>query len=139
LVEFALCIPVLLIFLTAIIQFGLMFNQYITLNDAVRAGARTLSLGRGLTNPCDPAVAQVLTSASGVNLPTSSITVAFSQTSTNYCGTGSYVYNASGNTTGNETQGDQASMSINLPYTVNVFGLGVLSVTLHASASDGIE
>ncbi len=55
-VEFAIVLPLLLLLVTGIIQFGLMFNKYITLTDAVRSGARTLALGRGLSNPCDPAV-----------------------------------------------------------------------------------
>ena len=37
--EFALVLPVLLVLVTAILQFGLLFNNYITLTDAVRSGA----------------------------------------------------------------------------------------------------
>jgi Flp pilus assembly protein TadG len=48
LVEFAVILPLLLILVTGIIQFGLLFNKYITLTDAVRSGAQTLALGRGL-------------------------------------------------------------------------------------------
>ena len=47
LVEFALVLPILLMLATAITSFGLVFYHYITITDAVRAGARTLSLGRG--------------------------------------------------------------------------------------------
>ncbi len=53
---------------TAITSFGLTFYRYITLTDAVRSGARTLSLGRGLTDPCTPAKTQTVNSAVDVGL-----------------------------------------------------------------------
>ena len=39
-VEFALVSPILVVLLLAIIQFGITFNNYVTLTDAARAGAR---------------------------------------------------------------------------------------------------
>jgi Flp pilus assembly protein TadG len=39
-VEFAIVLPVLCLLLFGIIQFGILFNNYLTLTDAVRAGAR---------------------------------------------------------------------------------------------------
>jgi Flp pilus assembly protein TadG len=44
-VEFALVLPVLLIIIMAILEFGLMFNAYITISNASREGARLGSLG----------------------------------------------------------------------------------------------
>jgi Flp pilus assembly protein TadG len=38
--EFALVLPILAFILFAVIQFGIVFNNYITLTDATRAGAR---------------------------------------------------------------------------------------------------
>ena len=61
----------LLLILTAILQFGLVFNKYITLTDAVRSGARELALGRGLDDPCDPAITQTVNSAVGTGLTSS--------------------------------------------------------------------
>jgi len=40
LVEFALALPILVLLLFAVIQFGVVFNNYVTLTDATRAGAR---------------------------------------------------------------------------------------------------
>jgi Flp pilus assembly protein TadG len=40
LVEFTLVLPLLLALVTAITQFGLAYNHYVTLTDASRAGAR---------------------------------------------------------------------------------------------------
>lgn len=45
LVEFAILIPVLILILMAIIEFGFMFNAYITISNASREGARLGSLG----------------------------------------------------------------------------------------------
>ena len=55
-VELALVLPVLLLLLVGILKFGLLYNNYITLTDSVRVGARSLSLGRGLHDPCTPAL-----------------------------------------------------------------------------------
>lgn len=44
--ELALLSPVLLLILFAIIQFGIIFKDYVALTDAVRAGARTAAVSR---------------------------------------------------------------------------------------------
>ena len=44
LVEFALVLTPLLLLMLAIVQFGLIFNGYVTLSNAVREGARTASI-----------------------------------------------------------------------------------------------
>lgn len=49
--EFALVLPILALLLFGVIQFGIVFNNYITLTDAVRAGARKGAVGRHLSNP----------------------------------------------------------------------------------------
>jgi Flp pilus assembly protein TadG len=60
--EFALVLPILAILLFGVIQFGIVFNHYITLTDAVRAGARKGATGRHLQNP-DAAVVQAVRNA----------------------------------------------------------------------------
>jgi len=51
LTEFALALPVLALLLFAVIQFGIVFNNYVTLTDATRAGARKGAVGRQLADP----------------------------------------------------------------------------------------
>jgi Flp pilus assembly protein TadG len=133
LVEFALVVPVLLMLVTAILQFGLLFNKYITLTDAARSGARALALGRGLSDPCDLAVTQTVASAVGISLTASQVTTTLA--SPDSCGTGSYP----SRTGGNEVQGDEATVTATQPYSVSVFGLTLFSGQLSASASDAIE
>lgn len=137
-VEFAIILPVLLILVTGIIQFGLLFNKYITLTDVVRNGARTLAIGRGLSNPCDPAVLQMTKSGSAIGLTSAQVTPSFSSAS-DFCGTGTYSYGVSGNTGGNETLNSQATVTATQPFTLSVFGMSVIQLNLSASASDGIE
>src|SRR5512145_1569670 len=50
LVEFALVLPLLAVLLFAIIQYGLIFNAYMTLRHGAHVTARTLSLAGASTN-----------------------------------------------------------------------------------------
>lgn len=141
LVEFAVVLPLLLILVTGIIQFGLLFHQYITLTDAVQSGAQTLALGGGLSDGCDPAVSQTLQSASTIGLTSGQVTLSF-PSSSDQCGTQPYVYNTSGNTVagGNTwTAGDQATVTATQTFTLGVFGLGLFQLPLSAQASDAIQ
>jgi Flp pilus assembly protein TadG len=138
LVEFAVVLPVLLMIVTGIIQFGLLFNKYITLTDAARNGAQTLAIGRGLSNPCDPAVLQTVQSGSATGLTAAQVTPSFSSGS-DFCGTGTYTYNTSGNANGTEIQGDQATVTATQPFTLSVFGMGLVQMNLSASASDAVQ
>ncbi|MDH8677312.1 TadE/TadG family type IV pilus assembly protein [Fusibacter bizertensis] len=45
-VEFALIVPLLLLIIVGIIEFGFMFSGYLTLTNASREAVRTISLGR---------------------------------------------------------------------------------------------
>ncbi len=55
-VEFAIVLPVLCLLLFGVIQFGILFNNYVTLTDAVRAGARKAAVSRNL-GPADAVAA----------------------------------------------------------------------------------
>jgi Flp pilus assembly protein TadG len=129
LVEFALVLPILLMVATAITSFGLTFYRYITLTDAVCSGARTLSLGRGLQDPCTPAVQQTVNSAIDVGLQQNQVTL---RVNGNACSNG---------TTGTDwVQGNQATVIATIPYSLNIFG--VISINtghLTASATDAVE
>src|SRR5439155_15073076 len=47
-VEVAMVLPVLCLLLFGVIQMGILFNNYVTLTDAVRAGARKAAVSRPL-------------------------------------------------------------------------------------------
>src|SRR5437016_8854858 len=66
-VEFAVVLPILIVLLFGIVQFGILFNNYVTLTDAVRAGARAAAVSRQAPNPGGIATAAVQPSAGGLN------------------------------------------------------------------------
>ena len=58
-------LPVFCLLLFGIIQFGIIFRDYVTLTDAVRAGARTAAVSRLEPSPAAVVEASVRTSATG--------------------------------------------------------------------------
>src|SRR5437870_9048012 len=88
-VEFATVLPILCMLLFGAIQFGILFNSYVTLTDAVRAGARKAAVSRQITGttPQQACIDQIKSSASDLDLsklqatctsdwqPTSTVTV----------------------------------------------------------------
>lgn len=59
-IEFAIVLPVMLIMLTGLLWWGLVFLDYFNLTNAVDAGSRTLALYRGtVTDTWDPCNATV--------------------------------------------------------------------------------
>jgi Flp pilus assembly protein TadG len=63
LTEFALALPVLALLLFAVIQFGIAFNNYVTLTDATRAGARKAAVSGKEPNPSATCTAAIRGSA----------------------------------------------------------------------------
>jgi Flp pilus assembly protein TadG len=61
--EFALALPILALLLFAIIQFGIAFNNNVTLTDATRAGARKAAVGRQSVSPVSDCQAAIRGSA----------------------------------------------------------------------------
>jgi Flp pilus assembly protein TadG len=65
--ELTLVLPVLLVLLLGIAQFGVTFNNYVSLTDAVRAGARKGAVSRNLPDPAGACRQQVLDSAGSLD------------------------------------------------------------------------
>ena len=49
--EFAFVLPILLVVLFGIVQFGIIFNNYVTLTDAARAASRKGAVSRNASDP----------------------------------------------------------------------------------------
>jgi Flp pilus assembly protein TadG len=64
--EFALVLPILALLLFGVIQFGIVFNNYITLTDATRAGARKATASRRAVDQQGTCVAAVRASANNL-------------------------------------------------------------------------
>ncbi len=73
--EFALALPILAMLLFAVIQFGIVFNNYVTLVDATRAGARKGAVGREQQNPASAVTAEVRASARDLQQSNLNVTV----------------------------------------------------------------
>jgi len=65
-VEFALVLPILALLLFGVIQFGIVFNNYITLTDATRAGARKAAVSRRTVDPRGTCIAAIRASANNL-------------------------------------------------------------------------
>jgi Flp pilus assembly protein TadG len=114
--EFALILPLLVVLLFGIIQFGIIFNDYVTLTDAARAGARTGAVSRGNSNPSAACVNQVM-NASG-NLVQANLTVS--------C-------------TSPWTPGSDVTVSASYPYNINLLGWVVASGQLNTTMRERVE
>ena len=66
-VEFALVAPLLLLILFAVLQFGAVYNDYVTLTDASRVGAREAAVSRHDASPELAAEAAARASAVGLD------------------------------------------------------------------------
>jgi Flp pilus assembly protein TadG len=121
LVEMALVLPVLLMVVTGILIFGLAFNNYLLLTEATSVGARTLAISRGeTTNPCATAATAVY--AAAPLLVAADLTFTFVLNGTTYkgasCSSGSSTTGAAGNL----KQGASASVTVNYPCSLVVYG-----------------
>lgn len=74
-VEFALALPFLALLLIAIIQFGLVLNNWVEVSQAARVGARKASLGRKWTDGAERANAAVRDSAAHLDQSKLQVTV----------------------------------------------------------------
>jgi Flp pilus assembly protein TadG len=74
-VEFGLIAPALLMILMAIIQFGLVLNNYLELTDAVRVAARSFAIAANGTTPMTSATSAA--TASAANLTSANITLTY--------------------------------------------------------------
>jgi Flp pilus assembly protein TadG len=114
--EFALVLPILALLLFAVIQFGIAFNNYVTLTDATRAGARKAAVGRQLSNPQAATVTAVRNSAS--DLTQSKLAVTVSST---------------------WQPGADVAVTATYPYSISLLGMVVKSGTLSSTTTERVE
>ena len=94
--EFALALPILAMLLFAVIQFGIVFNNYVTLVDATRAGARKGAVGREQQNPASAVTAEVRASARDLKQSDLNVTVSSTwQPASDVTVTATYPYHIS--------------------------------------------
>ena len=116
--ELALVFPILLVILLAIAQFGVLFNNYITLTDATRTGARKAAVSRFTGDQGTAAALAVRAAAS--NLTPSKLNV--SVTSSDWTVPGSDV-----------------TVTATYPYDLNILGWVIQSGNLTSTTKERLE
>lgn len=114
--EFAIVLPLLVVLLFAIIQFGIAFNNYVALTDAARAGARKGAVSRNLSNPATACTNQVYTSAADLNANQLQVTCSSSWTA-----------------------GGDVTVDAQYPYTIDLFGIPVVNGMLQTTVTERVE
>ena len=66
--EFALVLPILMMILLGILQFGVIFRDYLAVTDAVRAGARKAAVSRSTASPTTTCKDAVMKAATDLNV-----------------------------------------------------------------------
>ena len=130
-VEFAIALPVLCLILFAVIQFGIVFNNYLTLTDAKRAGARKAAVGRQLTDPMGAtktAVASSVCSPSG----SSCNLQGFSAGGSTSCG-------ADVSVSSTWQPAADATVTARWPYKISLLGMVVKSGCLSSTTTERVE
>ncbi len=116
LTEFALALPILALLLFAVIQFGITFNNYVTLTDATRAGARKAAVGRQLGNPQSAVIQAVKNSATDLDQSKLNVTV-----------------------TSTWQPGADVAVTATYPYSVKLLGLPLKSGNLKSTTTERVE
>jgi Flp pilus assembly protein TadG len=155
LVEFAIVIPVLVLVVFGIVQFGVLYNSYIQLTNAANTGARLFSIERGQANPCQDVLTAVDNAAASLNNSTLIVTMT-SYTATSGAGslsTTTWTGNSTSNpvaasscpwtpsysTPGTMVSSDPATISVSYPYSLSFLGLKINSGSLSVGAIEAIE
>jgi len=129
-VEFALVAPMLLFLVLGMCQFGITMNQYLTLTNAVRSGARQLSMGRGDATPRTDAINLIYASAPNLTPGSFAITTSVNGTA---CGTDAACVTAL-------TAGLPTTVAASYPCSLAFFGYNFASVcTLASQTTERVE
>jgi Flp pilus assembly protein TadG len=115
--EFALVLPVLALILFAVIQFGIVFNNYVTLTDATRAGARRAAVSRQDPNRDSTVISAVRNSAS--DLDSSKLSVPPPSSSW--------------------APGTDVTVTASYPYSISLLGMVVKSGQLKSTTTERVE
>lgn len=118
-VEFVIVVPVLLMLLFGVIQFGIVYNNYLTITDATRIGARKAAVSRTAADPV--ALTKAAVKAAASDLDQSKLDPRLSVTSTGW------------------VHGGDVTVRACYPYAVNLLGFVVASGDVCSATTERIE
>jgi Flp pilus assembly protein TadG len=116
LTEFVLVLPILVVLVLAIAQFGVLFNNYVTLTDAARAGARVGAVSRTSSTPQSDCVTAVTNAAGTLNRANLNVTCISPW-----------------------TVGSDVVVSASYPYSINLLGWTVVNGNLNTTMRERVE
>ena len=127
LVEIALILPIFLLLLLGIVQFGTVFRDYIALTDATRVGARQAAVARSI-QPESARVPNIVSKVqnAAINLDKNKMTITVTPVKVD------------GITPGWEASGD-VTVRATYPFKVNLFGLVVFKGLLQSRTVERVE
>jgi Flp pilus assembly protein TadG len=128
-VEFALVLPLLMALLLGIVQFGIVFNNYVTLTDAARVGARKASVSRFVGDNGASAVSAAYAAASGLSQPPLSITAQSCAPGVASC-TGAQDWT---------TPGNEVTVTATYPYSIKILDWTIKTGTLSTVTKERLE
>ncbi len=133
-VEFALILPIFLLLLLGIVQFGSVFRDYIALTDATRVGARQASVARSIV-PAANRVPNITTRTqkAAVNLDPLKMTIAVEIRDQVSQGLLDPVLDTSWQT------GNDVTVRTTYPFKVDLFGMVFFDGTLKSRTTERIE
>ena len=114
--EFTIVLPILVLLLFGVIQFGIAFNNYLALTDAARAGARKAAVSRFSSNPSGATTTAVRAAAADLKLSNLAVSVSSSW-----------------------RQGEDVTVSATYPYSISLLGLIVKSGRLNTTVTERVE
>jgi Flp pilus assembly protein TadG len=128
LIELALILPIFLLMLLGIVQFGTVFRDYIALTDATRVGARQASVARSLggTDTFKTNAVIATTKNAAVNLDRNKMTVTVTP------------LKLDGITPGWEG-GGQVTVRAEYPFRINLIGLVFFTGTVKSRTTERVE
>jgi Flp pilus assembly protein TadG len=113
--------PIFAMLLLGIVQFGIAFNNYLTLTDATRAGARRAAVSRFVGDQGASAKIAVENAASGLDP---------AKLDPNITVTSSPDWS---------TTGSQVSVTASYPYSINILGFVVKAGSLTSTTKESLE
>ena len=114
--EFAIVLPIIALLLFGVIQFGILFNNYVTLTDGVRAGARKAAVSRQSGDPAGACQSAVRSSAGTLNQGQLAVTCSSSW-----------------------VRASDVTVTATYPYSINLLGLVLASGQLRSTTTERVE
>jgi hypothetical protein len=116
--ELALVLPILVVLVLAIAQFGVAFNNYLTLTDAARAAARTGAVSRESSDPEGACEGEGYRAGGNLNNPGTDFVV---------------------NCSSSWSIGSDVTVTASYPYSISLLGWVVASGNLNTTMKERVE